>query len=300
MQNFAQKYFDKFNKHIFLVYSIHIINIFLANYGILNTNKIKKVKEILAIYVIISSMITNGYEEKIAIKYSEIDQNLAMKPFALLNFLQDIASKNAEDLGFGYSFIQPQNLAWFLLKYHMEFEEYPFDTQELILKTEPRGYNKLFAFRDFELFSGEKLLGRMHSMWSMVNIETRSMVPVPTVIPNNPRMQAFEKREDDLAFAKIAQITNPTLEKEFEVRYNDLDVNGHANNGNYIVWALEPLTFEFKNTHKIKILDMVYKKEAKFGEKLTSQIEFLDTNTTVHRLQNLNGEDLFQMQCVWG
>ena len=63
-------------------------------------------------------MILNGYEEKISLKYSEIDQNLSMKPFALLNFLQDIASKNAEDLGFGYSFIHPKNYAWFLLKYH--------------------------------------------------------------------------------------------------------------------------------------------------------------------------------------
>ena len=97
-------------------------------------------------------MIKNGYEEKIVVKYSEIDQNLAMKPFALLNFLQDIASKNAEDLGFGYSYIHPRNYAWFLIKYRMEFEDYPFDVQELTLKTEPRGYNKLFAFRDFEFY----------------------------------------------------------------------------------------------------------------------------------------------------
>ena len=81
-------------------------------------------------------MIKNGYEEKITVKYSEIDQNLAMKPFALLNFLQDIASKNAEDWGFGYSYIHPRNYAWFLIKYRMEFEEYPFDIQDLILKTE--------------------------------------------------------------------------------------------------------------------------------------------------------------------
>ena len=72
-------------------------------------------------------MIKKGFEEKLVLKYSEIDQNLAMKPFALLNFLQDIASKNAEDLGFGYSYIYPKNYAWFLLKYRMEFEEYPFD-----------------------------------------------------------------------------------------------------------------------------------------------------------------------------
>lgn len=243
-------------------------------------------------------MIKNGYEEKITVKYSEIDQNLAMKPFALLNFLQDIASKNAEDWGFGYSYIHPKNYAWFLIKYRMEFAEYPSDIQDLILKTEPRGYNKLFAYRDFELHSGEKLLARMHSMWSIVDINTRSIVPVTTAIPDNPRMAPFEKREDDLSFAKIAQITNPSFEKEFEVRYNDLDVNGHANNGNYIVWAFEPLSFDFRNSHRIKTLDMIYKKEAKFGEKLISQVEVKD-NKTIHRLQNLDGEDLFLLECEW-
>ncbi len=244
-------------------------------------------------------MIKNGYEEKIVVKYSEVDQNLAMKPFALLNFLQDIASKNAEDLGFGYSYIHPRNYAWFLIKYRMEFENYPFDVQELTLKTEPRGYNKLFAFRDFEFYKNEKLLGRIHSMWSIVDIDSRSIVPVPIAIESNPKMVPFEKRKDDLSFAKITPITNPTLEKEFEVRYNDLDVNGHANNGNYIVWAFEPLSFEFKNSHKIKTIDMIYKKEAKFGEKLVSQIEFKDEKTTIHRLQNLEGEDLFLLECNW-
>ena len=153
-------------------------------------------------------MIQNGYEEKITIKYSETDQNLAMKPFALLNFLQDIASKNAEDLGFGYSFIHPKNYAWFLIKYRMEFDEYPCNIQELTLKTEPRGYNKLFAYRDFELFRGEKLLGRMHSMWSIVDIDSRSIVPVKNVIPEDPNMAPFEKREDDLSFGKISTITH--------------------------------------------------------------------------------------------
>ena len=241
----------------------------------------------------------NTCTNNINVKYSEMDHNLALKPFSLLNFLQDIASKNAEELGFGYSYIHPRNLAWFLIKYRMEFDEYPVDVQDLTLKTEPRGYNKLFAFRDFELYKEDKLLGRMHSMWSVVDIDTRSIVPVSVAIPNNPLMAPFEKREDDLKFSKIATISNPVLEKEFEVRYNDLDVNGHANNGNYIVWALEPLSFEFKNTHKIKTLDMIYKKEAKFGEILVSQIEFKDDNTTIHRLTNKDGEDLFLLECSW-
>lgn len=245
-------------------------------------------------------MINKGYQEKLIVKYSEIEQNLAMKPFALLNFLQDIASKNAEDLGFGYSYIHPRNYAWFLLKYRMEFNEYPSDVQELILKTEPRGYNKLFAYRDFELYNGDnKLLGRMHSAWSLVEIDSRTIVPISQAIPENPYMIPFRKREDDLSFKKISAIVNPIYEKEFEVRYNDLDVNGHANNGNYVVWAFEPLSFEFKNSHTIRNIDMIYKKEAKYGEKLVSQIEFINDNISTHKLLNSAGEDLFLMQCEW-
>ena len=95
-------------------------------------------------------MIENGYVENIKVKYSEMDHNLALKPFTMLNYLQDIASKNAEDNGFGYSYITPKNIAWFLIKYHMEFEDYPVGVYDLTLKTKPRGYNKLFAYRDFE------------------------------------------------------------------------------------------------------------------------------------------------------
>ena len=241
----------------------------------------------------------NKYTKTITVKYSETDQNLAMKPYALLNFLQDIASDNAENWGFGYSFIYPKNYAWFLLKYRMEFDEYPFDVQDLHLTTEPRGYNKLFAYREFELRNNEKRMGRMFSMWSLVDIDNRSMVPISNIICDNPHMTPYEKREDDLIFQKITNMTEPELEKEFEVRYNDLDVNGHANNGNYIVWAFEPLSFDFKNNHKIKTIDMVFKKEAKFGEELFSQIRFKDERTTIHRLKNKNDEDLCLIECVW-
>lgn len=238
------------------------------------------------------------YSEKITVKYSETDQNLSMKPFALLNFLQDIASKNAEDYGFGYSFMHPQNYAWFLIKYRMEFEEYPFDVQDLTLLTEPRGYNKIFAYRNFALKKGDKIIARMSSMWSIIDTVDHSILPIQNIV-NNPNMPVFKKGDEDLTFAKITPIQNVEEEKEFEVRYNDIDVNGHANNGNYIVWAFEPLSFDFRNSHRIKTLDIIYKKEAKYGETIISQVEYKNETTTLHCLRNRNGEDLCLVECEW-
>lgn len=245
-------------------------------------------------------MITKqGFIKNIEVKYSEMDYNLALKPSALLNYLQDFASENAENLGFGYSYITKQNLMWFLLKYRMEFDEYPTGIYDLTVKTEPRGYSKLFAFRDFELYEKGKRLGKIASTWSLVDVTNKSLASMEKVL-NNAEMPPFEKREDDLKYEKIRVPEQVNIEKIFEVRYNDIDVNSHANNGNYIIWAFEPLSFEFKSNHTLKSLDMVFKKEIKYGEKLVSQVSFKDEKTTVHVLKNSKtGDDLCLLNCEW-
>lgn len=233
------------------------------------------------------------------VKYSETDNNLALKPYSLLNFLQDVASNNAESLGFGYSYISQKNLAWFLIKYRMEFLDYPVGIENLIFKTQPRGYNKFFAYREFEILHESKILGRVFSVWSLVDINKRTPVLIENAIPDNFYMKPYVKKDSDLVFSRIKASENPVLTKEFEVRYNDLDVNGHANNGNYIVWGFEPLPFEFKITHKIKTLDMIFKKETKYGEKIIVEIGYKDDMTTVHSLKNPNGEDFCLIECHW-
>ena len=244
-------------------------------------------------------MIKKGYTKNIQLKYSEMDCRLVLKPSALLNFLQDMASDNAEMLGFGYSYITKKNLMWFLLKYRMEFTDYPAAIEELELKTEPRGYAKLFAYRDFELYSKEKCLGRVSSLWSLVDMNTKSLAPIANVL-NNPNMPLHEKREDDLNFEKIPAIEKIDAEKTFEIRYEDIDVNRHVNNGNYIIWALEPLEFEFRQKHKIKILDMVFKKEIQYGHKILSEVEYKSSTKTVHTVKNAEtGEELCLVGIEW-
>ena len=239
-------------------------------------------------------------EENVKIRYSEMDFNLALKPASLLQFMQDLASENAEKLGFGYSYITKNNLAWFLLKYHIEFNNYPENLYELKIKTEPRGYNKLFAFRDFEFMSKDKIIGRASSTWTIVDIKTKQMAPVSDFLADNPYMEKFEKKEGDLVYGKVKPIGAINKESEFETRYDDLDVNLHVNNVNYIVWAFEPLDFDFRKTHKLEMLDIVFKKEIKYGARVLSQIE-IEENYTNHVVKNAcTNEDLCLIRAKWG
>lgn len=239
------------------------------------------------------------YSENINVRYSELDFDKSLKPFSLLNFFQDIASDNAESLGFGYSNIYPQNLMWVLIKYRIEFNEYPIGLHNLLLKTEPRGCNKIFAYRNFELSDGDKILARASSMWSLVDIDTLTAKNIESVI-SSEFLPKHQQQENDLQFNKIPVLTQTDFEKEFEVRYNDLDVNKHANNGNYIVWAIEPLDFDFRLNNKLKTIDMMFKKEIKYGEKLISKVQKVDEKTTLHALKHREtGEDLCVLLCKW-
>ena len=239
------------------------------------------------------------FTENVKVRYSEMDFDLVLKPAVLLHFLQDMASDNAESLGFGYSYIIKKNLAWFLLKYRMEFEDYPQKVYDLRMVTEPRGYNKLFAFRNFALYDGEKFLGRVSSSWALVDINSKSIVPVGDALENNPGMPPYVKRDDDLVFEKIKPLERVDAEKIFEIRFDDIDVNNHVNNANYIVWAFEPLDFNFRSDKKLKTLDMVFKKEIKYGEKVLSQVEF-QNDKTIHILKNAEtGEDLCLISALW-
>lgn len=241
----------------------------------------------------------NFWAKTYPIAYYEMDFNHTIKPSALLNFLQDMATKNAEMLGFGPSFVFANNYAWFLIKYHMEFDEYPCALDEIVIKTEARGYSKLIANRDFEIWTTDnKRLGRIASNWMLIDLSTKRPLNLSKTIDFMPN---YEKKETDLEFNKLFTPEKIDYEKTFEIRYDDIDVNQHVNNANYIVWAFETLPYEFRDKYKLKTLDIIYKKEIAFGHSIISQVELnIKTKTSNHVVKNVStDEELCLINAFW-
>ena len=232
------------------------------------------------------------------VKYHEMTPDGVLKPSTLLQYLEDIAAKNADTLDFGYDAITANNYGWFLLKYTMEFNNYPQNLYEIKVSTEPRGANKLFAYRDFYITDkDDNNLGRVCSTWGLIDLSNKTMLNPIEVFSG--KMINFEKRESDLKYNKIPAIVDMTNEKTFEVRYDDIDVNRHVNNGSYIVWACETLPIDFIQGKKLQKLDINFKKEMKYGNSVISQVEIKD-NTSVHLIKNqATGEELCTMLASW-
>ena len=235
------------------------------------------------------------YSKEVFVRYSEMDYHKMLKPSSFLNFLQDVATVAADRGGFGYNEVYPKNLGWFLLKYHMEFKNYPQNIENLLIKTEARGYNKLFAHRDFDIYEKDgDLIGRVISYWALVNFKDKSMSAPNEIFPD--KFDKVEKREDDLSFIKVHAPERVDYKEEFKVRYDDIDVNKHVNNMHYIVWAFEALPKTFRDEYKPKVIDMLYKKEIQYGNVVLSEVQ-LDENLARISVKNKEtGEELCLVQ----
>ena len=237
--------------------------------------------------------------KKYDIKYYEQNVKGDLKESSLLNILQDIATISAESLGFGPSFVFSHNYAWVVLKYHIEIYKEIRNFSYIKLVTEARGISKLYAFRDFEIYSpDDELVGRVCSSWVLIDMESRKMLPMQKVLDFVPK---FEKRENDLEYDKIEipqnikdDKTSEFYEKVFEVHFDDIDVNHHANNSNYMVWALEVLPVDFRLEYTPKVIDIKYKKETSVNKKVCSEvIKFLENNkiVTIHTIKDKETEE---------
>lgn len=161
---------------------------------------------------------------------------------AAYNYCQEVAGHHATDLGIGRDAFKESGLVWILSRMSMVLDSRPKWGDRLVARTWPRGTDRLFAMRDYELLApGDRVVGRGRSAWLIVDMATfrpRRPESLTVGMPVNEGRDALPggagalKPADGLA--KVA---------ERRVVYSDLDYNGHMNNARYVQWiqdALDP------------------------------------------------------------
>lgn len=227
------------------------------------------------------------------VSISEADRQYAIKPAVLLNYMQDLAAKSIDCLGHQYCWdeLYKKGFGWFLIRYRIEFDDYPIALEELKLQTESRGCNRMNAYRDFEGFdtkSGKRLF-RAASCWFIVDLSNKSIVNIKQEYPG---FFDYIKKDDDLVLKKLRPIESADLEKLFHVRYDDLDINGHVNNTVYITWAMEALDYDFRASHKLKNLDIYFKHEVKYGDDILSLVKIdRENKISEHLIKNASTDE---------
>lgn len=200
------------------------------------------------------------------IRYTDVDFADNLKLSALLSLLEESACLSAEELGFGYSVLQPKNLGFVMVNWYLELFR-PIRLNDILtVHTWPIKPKRLIVFRDFEIFCGEERVGVATSRWCIVNLADFSMAPASCVF--NESMTYNENRSVEDANFKINNITLGEACYSKSVVYSDYDHYNHVNNTKYADFLLDVFAVDELKAKSLLKARITYVKQCKYGEVL--------------------------------
>lgn len=218
------------------------------------------------------------------ILYYETDLTGQLSIPMIFNLAILASAEQSETLGQGEDEIHAHNNGWVVLQYDLKITRRPRVGETVVIKTQAKEYNPYFAIRNFwlESASGDELV-QIRSMFALISMEQRKMVRIPAEMMV-PYQAEKVKHITKIAAPNSIDDTDNVKQKDYHVRYFDIDSNLHVNNAQYFDWLLDPLGAEFLQANEIKQLNIKYANEVRYGDEVTSYYQ-INKNNTKHQIK---------------
>jgi acyl-ACP thioesterase len=183
---------------------------------------------------------------------------------SVCNQLQDIASRHADSLGFGFDDLQQSGHFWILARLHLMMDRLPGYGEQARILTWPSGNERLVALRDFLVHDADEIVGRATTSWVTLNAETHRPDKPDTVldrrfIPERDRALEFPTKS-------VTRLKEGEHTVQVTARRADIDINGHVNNVKYVEFCLEAVPQAWTDSHRCLGLDIQFRTESFAGD----------------------------------
>jgi medium-chain acyl-[acyl-carrier-protein] hydrolase len=191
-----------------------------------------------------------------------------LRPFALVNFLQEAAGVNAARLGFGMDDLRAKGRTWMLSRLDLRVDSLPRDGDRVQVLTWPAGAKKLFAMRAIEMRrpDGSPLVRAVYA-YLIVDIAARRPLRPESVYGHDFPGTGERMPVLDFAF-DIPAALDTSISFAQRVRPRHLDHNGHANNAHIIDWLVDAAHVE--PARELSALRVEFAAEALEGDELVA------------------------------
>ena len=189
----------------------------------------------------------------------------------ILSILEETAGSHSSSVGCGLNDIPVTHVSWAILNWKVQVFKRPRYLDKVIVKTWAREKNKLFCYRDFEVYDeNNNLLIIATSKWIFLDTEKNSIMKIEDSFYNKYKPE--EKSVFNIIdIPKLVEPKNSLQTFEYKVKRSDIDINGHMHNTNYLNLAYEALPEEIYKNTIFDNFEILYKKEIK----LNASVKFL-------------------------
>lgn len=186
--------------------------------------------------------------------------------------LLNSAEYHASARGFGMKALNDANHTWVLSRLTIEMFQMPEVHNNFVLSTWIENVYRLFTNRNYCITSPEtgEVYGYARSVWAMINYEDR--LPVDLHQMHGENMDQWACPENECPIEKqgrVRPLTDDTFVKIVDMKYSDIDYNGHVNSIKYIEHICDLFPLEYYKEHRLRRIEMAYVAESYFGDKLS-------------------------------
>jgi acyl-ACP thioesterase len=204
-------------------------------------------------------------QETVPIRFGNVDRSDRLTLGAVFGFFQETAISHAASLGVGRDALAEAGQGWILSRISVFMESRPCYGDTVTVESWPRGWEKLFALRDYDMrdASGRPVI-RGRSGWLILDIARRRPIRVQQVmekLPLNDGINAMAALSPSLGARE-----NLVKVGERRAGYSDIDYYGHVNNARYIQWIQDMLDPDVLDKADQLRLDINYLSEVLPGE----------------------------------
>lgn len=237
------------------------------------------------------------FEKSYTVGNRDIGRNNQATNKAMLKYLENIACKHSDEVGYGINTIEETKVVWILLDWKLKVIERPTYGQTIKVRTWSRKMEKCYAYRDFEIYDEkENILAIATTKWVLLGSETRKIQRIPEELSSKynsePERHVFEEEIE-----KMHEIDKEDDCMNLKVRRTDLDINNHVNNLNYLDLAYEILPSD-QLEKDIKNVRITYKHQIEPGE--TVHISYaVQDNKNVVTIKTLDKSALHAIVELW-
>jgi len=221
---------------------------------------------------------------------------------SVCNYLQDMASRHADRMGFGYHDLEESGHFWLLARLHVMMDRLPGYGEKTRVITWPSGNERLVANRDFLIHDADTLIGRATTSWVTMNIATHRPDKPDTVL--NKRF--IPDRERGLVFPSraVQRLKKGEHETIITARRSDIDINGHVNNVRYVEYGLEAAPEAWTDENRCLGIDIQFRNESFAGDEISSACTESepdgDMGTLLHSLTRpSDNTEIVRMRSWW-
>ena len=211
------------------------------------------------------------HKQPFHIRYCDVDFKDELKPSTVLSFLEEAACYSADELGFGYQYIRPRNLAFVVTNVSCQFlRPIKLFEEGVHVRTWPLPPTYVTFGREYQLCVGNEVVVNASSRWCLIDLETGKIAPSKRIVG-----QDYATYNTDRALQvetwKLPTFSIDELQPSFTIAISnsEYDHNMHVNNTRYADYCFNVFCLEELRSMSLCSFSIAYAKQCYEGDVLS-------------------------------